>query len=90
MNRMKVIKPLGDRVLILPQPKEEKTVNGIIIPDSCKETQSHGEVIAIGNSVKDLHEGDTVLYNKHIGTEYESDGTKYMIIHESDILAIVK
>ena len=87
---MKVIKPLGDRVLILPQPKEEKTVNGIIIPDSFKETQSHGEVIAIGNSVEFLNEGDIVLYNKHIGTEHESDGIKYIIAHESDILAIVK
>ena len=84
------IKPLGDRVLILPQPKEEKTVNGIIIPDSFKETQSHGEVIAIGNSVKFVNEGDIVLYNKHIGTEYESDGIKYIITNENDILAIVK
>ena len=87
---MKVIKPLGDRVLVLPQPKEEKTVNGIIVPDSLKETQSHGEVIAIGNSVNFLNEGDTVLYNKRIGTAYESDGIKYIIVHESDILAIVK
>lgn len=87
---MKVIKPLGDRVLILPQPKEEKTVNGIIIPNSFKETQSHGEVVATGNSVKFLNEGDTVLYNKHVGTEYESDGIKYIIVQENDILAIVK
>lgn len=87
---MKVIKPLGDRVLIQPQPTEEKTVSGIIIPDSCKETQFHGEVIAVGNDVTELHAGDVVLYNKHIGTEYESDGIKYMIVHEKDVLAIVK
>ena len=87
---MKIIKPLGDRVLILPQPTEEKTVSGIIIPDSCKETQFHGEVIAIGNSVTELHAGDVVLYNKHIGTEYEADDTKYIIVHEKDVLAIVK
>lgn len=87
---MKVIKPLGSRVVILPQPTEEKTVNGIIIPDSCKEKQICGEVISIGKDVKELNAGDIVLYNKYAGTEYTTDDMKYVIMQESEVLAIVK
>lgn len=87
---MKVIKPLGSRVVILPQPTEEKTVNGIIIPDSCKQKQICGEIIYVGKDVKELHAGDTVLYDKYAGTEYVTDDTKYVIMQESEVLAIVK
>ena len=67
------IKPLADRVLILPAPAEEKTIGGIIIPDTAKEKPLQGEVVAVGNGTKDeemvLHVGDQVLYGKYSGTE---------------------
>ena len=76
------IKPLADRVLILPAPAEEKTIGGIIIPDTAKEKPLKGEVIAVGNGTKDeemvLKVGDTVLYGKYAGTELEVEGTKYL------------
>lgn len=87
------IKPLADRVLVLPAPAEEKTIGGIIIPDSAKEKPLKGEVIAIGNGTKDeemvVKPGDTVLYGKYAGTEIELDGKKYLIMRQSDILAIL-
>ena len=87
------IKPLADRVLILPAPVEEKTIGGIIIPDSAKEKPLRGEVIAVGNGTKDeemiLKPGDQVLYGKYAGTELELDGTKYLIMRQSDVLAII-
>ncbi len=87
------IKPLADRVLILPAPAEEKTIGGIIIPDTAKEKPLKGEVIAIGNGTKDeamvLNVGDTVLYGKYAGTELEIDGTKYLIMRQSDVLAVL-
>lgn len=87
------IKPLADRVLIKPAPVEEKTISGIIIPDSAKEKPLQGEVIAIGNGTKDeqmvVSVGNTVLYGKYAGTELEWEGEKYLIMRQSDILAIV-
>ena len=87
------IKPLADRVLILPAPVEEKTIGGIIIPDSAKEKPLKGEVIAVGNGTKDeeiiLKPGDQVLYGKYAGTELDLDGTKYLIMRQSDVLAII-
>jgi chaperonin GroES len=87
------IKPLADRVLIRPAAAEEKTVSGIIIPDSAKEKPLKGEVIAAGNGTKDeemvLKQGDLVLYGKYAGTEIELDGEKYLIMRQSDILAII-
>ena len=87
------IKPLAHRVLVLPAPAEEKTIGGIIIPDSAKEKPLKGEVIAIGNGTKDeemvVKPGDTVLYGKYAGTEIELDGEKYLIMRQSDILAIL-
>ena len=87
------IKPLADRVLVLPAPAEEKTIGGIIIPDSAKEKPLKGKVIAIGNGTKDeemvVKPDDTVLYGKYAGTEIELDGEKYMIMKQSDILAIL-
>lgn len=88
------IKPLADRVLIKPAAAEEKTVGGIIIPDSAKEKPLKGEVMAVGQGTKDeemvVKEGDTVLYGKYAGTEIELDGEKYLIMRQSDILAIIK
>ena len=87
------IRPLADRVLIQPAAAEEKTVIGIIIPDSAKEKPLKGEVIAIGNGTKDeemvVKVGDTVLYGKYAGTELELEGGKYLIMRQSDILAII-
>ena len=87
------IKPLADRVLVLPAPAAEKTIGGIIIPDSAKEKPLKGKVIAIGNGTKDeemvVKPDDTVLYGKYAGTEIELDGEKYLIMKQSDILAIL-
>jgi chaperonin GroES len=87
------IKPLADRVLVKPAEAEEKTVGGIIIPDSAKEKPLKGEVIAVGNGTKDepmvLKAGDKVLYGKYAGTEIEPDGEKFLIMRQSDVLAII-
>ena len=87
------IKPLADRVLIKPAPAEEKTVGGIIIPDTAKEKPLQGSVLAVGHGTKDeemvLKEGDTVLYGKYSGTEVELDGEKYLIMRQSDVLAVL-
>ena len=87
------IKPLADRVLIKPAPAEEKTAGGIIIPDTATEIPLQGEVLAAGNGTKDeemvLKAGDTVLYGKYAGTEVELDGEKYLIMRQSDVLAVL-
>jgi len=87
------IKPLADRVLINPTPAEEVTMAGIIIPDSAKEKPLKGTVLATGSGTKDeemvVKEGDTVLYGKYAGTEIEVGGEKYLIMRQSDILAII-
>ncbi len=87
------IKPLADRVLVRPVAAEEKTVGGIIIPDSAKEKPLKGEVLAVGNGTKDeqmvLKTGDEVLYGKYSGTELEIDGEKLLIMRQSDVLAVV-
>ena len=87
------IRPLADRVLIKPAPAEEKTVGGIIIPDSAKEKPLKGEVIAVGNGTKDdemvVKLGAHVLYGKYAGTEIELDNDKFLIMRQSDILAIL-
>lgn len=86
------VKPLADRVLVLPAQAEEK-VGGIIIPDTAKEKPQHGKVVATGTGTKDeemvLKEGDEILYGKYSGTELEFDGTKYLIMRQSDVLAVV-
>ena len=88
---MAKIQPLADRVLIKPAAAEEKTVGGIIIPDSAKEKPLRGTVLAVGNGTKDetmvLKEGDTILYGKYAGTELEFDGEKLLIMRQSDVLA---
>ena len=87
------IKPLADRVLVLPAPAEEK-VGGIIIPDTSKEKPQRGKVIAVGNGTKDeemiLKVNDEVLYGKYAGTEIECEGEKYLMMRQSDVLAVVK
>lgn len=87
------IKPLADRVLIEPAPAEEKTIGGIIIPDTAKEKPLQGKVLAVGNGTKDeemvVKEGDTVLYGKYAGTELEFEGKKYLVMRQIDILAIL-
>ena len=87
------IKPLADRVLVKPAAAEEKTVAGIIIPDTAKEKPLKGEVLAVGNGTKDeemvLKVGDTVLYGKYSGNEVELDGEKYLIMRQSGVLAVL-
>jgi chaperonin GroES len=87
------IKPLADRVLVKPTAAEERTISGIIIPDSAKEKPLKGEVLAVGNGTKDekmeVAVGNTVLYGKYAGTELEWEGEKYLIMRQSDILAII-
>ena len=87
------VKPLADRVLVQPAEAEEKTASGIIIPDSAKEKPLKGEIIAAGKGTKDeemvLKPGDHVLYGKYAGTEIELEGTKYLIMRQSDVLAII-
>jgi len=87
------IKPLADRVLIKPLEAETTTASGLIIPDSAKEKQQKGTVIAIGNGTKDekmtVKVGDTVLFGKYAGTELVLEDVEYLIMREADILAIV-
>ena len=87
------IKPLADRVLINPAKAEEKTVAGIIIPDTAKEKPLKGEVVAVGEGTKDekmvLKAGDTVLFGKYAGTEIEVGEEKYLIMRQSYVLAIL-
>ncbi len=86
------IKPLADRVLVLPAPAEEK-VGGIIIPDTAKEKPQRGKVIATGKGTKDdemlLKADDTILYGKYAGTEIEYEGEKYLMMRQSDVLAVI-
>ncbi|HNY63398.1 MAG TPA: co-chaperone GroES [Bacteroidales bacterium] len=88
------IKPLADRVIIAPAEAEQKTAGGIIIPDTAKEKPQKGEVVAVGPGKKDepmtLKVGQTVLYGKYAGTELNVDGENYLIMKESDVLAILK
>lgn len=87
------IKPLADRVLILPSPAEEVTVAGIIIPDSAKEKPLKGVVVAAGQGTKDeemiLKKDDEVIFGKYAGTEIEFEGVKYLIMRQSDVLAVL-
>ena len=87
------VKPLADRVLVEPAAAEQKTAGGIIIPDTAKEKPQKGTVVAVGNGKKDepmtVKVGDLVLYGKYSGTEINVDGKDYLIMRESDILAII-
>ena len=87
------IKPLADRVLIEPKAAETKTASGLFIPDNAKEKPQEGKVLAVGPGKKDepmeVKVGDIVLYGKYAGTEIELDGEKYLIMRQSDILAVI-
>jgi len=87
------IKPLGTRVLIEVQEAEEKTRSGIIIPDSAKEKPQRGKVIAVGKGTKDeemeLRVSDNVLFGKYAGTEISYEGKDYLMMSQSDVLAVV-
>ena len=87
------IQPLADRVLIEPAPAETKTVGGIIIPNTAKEKPLQGTVVAVGNGTKDeemvLKAGDQVLYGKYAGTELEHEGKKYLVMRQSDVVAVL-
>lgn len=92
------VKPMEDRVILKPMEAQEKTAGGIIIPDNAKEKPQKGEVIAVGpGKVSDkgqkiemsLKKGDKVLYGKYSGTEVNIDGEDYLIVRESDVLAVI-
>ena len=87
------VKPLSDRVLVLPNPAEEKTAGGLIIPDTAKEKPLAGKVVAVGPGTKDVQMevkvGDQVLYGKYAGQEIQIDGVDYLMMKQNDILAII-
>ena len=92
------LRPLGDRVVIKPTPREEMTKSGIVLPDTAKEKPQEGEVLAIGpgriddngNRVPlDVKVGDRVIYSKYGGTEIKHSGEEYLILSARDVLAIV-
>lgn len=87
------VKPLADRVLVEPAAAEQKTAGGIIIPDTAKEKPQKGTIVAVGNGKKDepmtVKVGDLVLYGKYAGTEINVEGKDYLIMRESDILAVI-
>ena len=87
------IKPLADRLLVKPLEAETKTASGIIIPDTAKEKPQKGSIVAVGPGTKEnpvtVKVGDSVLYGKYSGTELKLNGKDYLIMRESDILAIV-
>ncbi|WP_290771268.1 co-chaperone GroES [Anaerofustis sp.] len=92
------LQPLGDKVVIKVKEEENKTATGIILPDTAKEKPVMGEVIAVGSGeivdgkkvALDVKEGDTVIYSKYAGSEVKLEGEEYLIIRQSEILAIVK
>ena len=92
------IRPVGDRVVVKPAAREEMTKSGIVIPDTAKDKPQEGVVIAVGSgrlldngerAPIDVHEGDRVLFAKYGGTEFKLDSEEYLVLKESDILAII-
>jgi chaperonin GroES len=93
------LKPLGDRLIVMPIEQEETTPGGIVLPETAKEKPQRGEVLAVGPGGRDetgkriemeIEVGDTVLYAKYGGTEIKLDGDKLLILRESDVLALVE
>jgi chaperonin GroES len=93
------LRPLGDRVVIQPTPREEMTKSGIVLPDTAKEKPQEGKIVAAGpgrltdegtREPMDVKEGDTVLYAKYAGTEFKIEGEELLIVSQKDILAIVE
>tara|TARA_B100000242_G_scaffold160016_1_gene114235 strand:- start:16601 stop:16873 length:273 start_codon:yes stop_codon:yes gene_type:complete len=87
------LKPLADRVLVEPSAAETKTTSGIIIPDTAQEKPQKGKIVATGEGTKEnpvtVKVGDNVLYGKYSGTELKYEGKDYLIMKESDLLAII-
>ncbi len=87
------IKPLADRVLVEPKEAETKTASGLYIPDTAKEKPQQGKIVATGNGKKDepmeLKVGDVVLYGKYSGTEINVEGKDYLMMRQSDVLAVI-
>lgn len=87
------MKPISDRVVIKPLPAEEMTKGGIFVPDTAKEKQQKGEVVAVGpgkdGNLMTVQVGDTVLYGKYAGQEVHYEGTDYLIVKEDDILVVL-
>ena len=93
-----MLKPLGDRVIIELVQSEEKTASGIVLPDTAKEKPQEGKVVAVGTGrilengervALEVSQGDTIIFSKYAGTEVKYEGTKYLILRESDILAVI-
>ena len=93
------LRPLGDRVVIQPTPREEMTKSGIVLPDTAKEKPQEGEILAVGpgktlddgkRETMDVSVGQKVLYAKYAGTEFKVEGDDLLIVSQKDILAIVK
>ncbi len=89
-----MIKPLADRVLVQAQEAETKTASGLFIPDSAKEKPQQGVIIAVGNGKKDepmeLKAGDKIMYGKYSGTEVSFEGKDYLIMRQSDVIAVIE
>ncbi|AEP00732.1 co-chaperone GroES [Weizmannia coagulans] len=94
-----MLKPLGDRVVIELVESEEKTASGIVLPDTAKEKPQEGKVVAVGSGrtldngervAIDVAVGDRIIFSKYAGTEVKYDGKEYLILRESDILAVVE
>jgi chaperonin GroES len=84
------LKPLFDRIIVERKSAEEKTLGGIILPDTAKEKPVEGTVLAIGKDVKDLAVGDKILFAKFGGTEVKLDGKIYLIMKEIDVLGVIE
>ena len=93
------LRPLGDRVVVKPTPREEMTKSGIVLPDTAKEKPQEGEILAVGpgrvlddgkREAMDVKVGMKVLYGKYAGTEFKVDGDELLIVSQKDILAIVE
>lgn len=88
-----MIRPLADRVVVEPRPAETKTAGGLYIPDTAKEKPQQGTIVAVGPGKKDepmeVSVGDVVLYGKYAGTEVSVDGNDYLVMKQSDILAVL-
>ncbi len=83
-------RPLGDRLLVERVEEENTTASGIIIPDNAKEKPSRGKVLAVGNDVEEIKEGDTVVFGKYAGNELVLDDKEYLVLEASDVLGIVE
>lgn len=90
---MMTIRPLADRVLVEPKEAETKTASGLFIPDNAKEKPQEGVILATGNGKKDepmeLKAGDKVLYGKYSGTEIHYEGKTYLMMRQSDVMAVI-